>query len=115
MSILVIESDYLSRTVFHSQIGGRSYEISAHVLPRREEMGLHVQKRVRRRDGRNHDLCRGTEEERSASCGRATRPHKDGHKRKSPEREVVRDRRSLCLSLIHISEPTRLLSISYAV
>ena len=29
-------------------------------------------------------------------CGRATRPHKDGHKCKSPEREVVRDRRSLC-------------------
>ena len=40
--------------------------------------------------------CRGAEEERSASCGGATRTHTDGRECKSPKREVVRDRRSLC-------------------
>src|SRR5687767_1036348 len=96
MSILVIVSDYLSSTAYTVKLEGRSHEISASVLPRREESGLHVQERARCHYGRDHVVLRGAEEERSPPRRGGTGTHPDSHECESPKREVVRDRWSLC-------------------
>src|SRR5687767_5129525 len=96
MSILVIVSDYLSSTACTVKLEGRSHEISASVLPRREESGLHVQERARCHYGRDHVVLRGAEEERSPPRRGGTGTHPDSHECESPKREVVRDRWSLC-------------------
>ena len=47
-----------------------------------------MSKRARCRDGRDHGLLRGAEEERSPPRRGATRTHRDGHECKGPRREA---------------------------